>query len=225
MPTTIRVMLEQGKKKAVASAFDWPGWDRGGKSEEEALEVLAAYRPRYARVAKLAGLADEFEATGRLKVVERVKGTGMTDFYTLSFHSAAPEYKRMSEDECERKIGLLQASWTYFDDVASKVSAELRKGPRGGGRDRDRIIRHANGAEIVEFAPKVGVKTSDDVWQKPIRAKLWDHREKFAGAIRDYNARGASARTWTVQFVIRHSAYHMLDHAWEMEDRDLSGGI
>lgn len=48
MDDAIRVMVEQGKKKAVASAFDWPGWDRSGKSEEEALKVLAAYRPRYA---------------------------------------------------------------------------------------------------------------------------------------------------------------------------------
>lgn len=188
MPAPIRVMLEQGRKKTVASAFDWPGWERGGKSEDEALAVLAAYRPRYAKVARVAGLGDEFEATGKLKVVERVKGSGMTDFYTLSFHSAAPEYRPMSEAECERKLALLRASWKYFDRVASKVSAELRKGPRGGGRDRDRIIRHANGAEILEFAPKVGVKTSEDVWQEPTSKKLWAHRERFAAAIRDYNA-------------------------------------
>lgn len=223
MPAAVRVMIEQGKKKAVATAFDWPGWERGSKSEEEALAVLAAYRPRYAKVAKLAGLGKEFEATGKLNVVEHVKGTGMTDFYTLSFHSAAPEYKPMSEAECERKLALLEASWKYCDEVASKVSAELRKGPRGGGRDRDRIIRHVNGAEIVEFAPKVGVKTSEDVWQKPTSKKLWAHRQKFADAIRDYNARRAPLRNWTLQFLIRHSAYHMLDHAWEMQDRDLSG--
>lgn len=223
MPAAVRVMVEQGKKKAVASAFDWPGWDRGAKSEDEALAVLAAYRPRYAKVAKLAGLGKEFDATGKLKIVEHVKGTGMTDFYTLSFHSATREYRPMSEAECERKLALLRASWTYFDDVASKVSSELRKGPRGGGRDRDRIIRHANGAEIVEFAPKVGVKTSEDAWQKPTSKKLWSHREKFVAAIRDYNAHRTPIRAWTLQFLIRHSAYHMLDHAWEMEDRDLTG--
>ena len=107
-------------------------------------------------------------------------------------------------------------------DVASRVSAELRKGPRGGGRDRDRIVRHANGAEIVEFAKKVGVITAPDAWQNPNRDKLRAHRDAFCAAIREYNARGAPARTWTVQFVIRRCAYHMLDHAWEMEDRDLS---
>ncbi|TMD17860.1 MAG: hypothetical protein E6I98_13860 [Chloroflexi bacterium] len=222
MGTAIRVMVERGRKKpvAVASAFDWPGWDRSGKSEEEALQVLAEYRPRYAKIAELAGLADEFRAAGKLAVAERIQGVGMTDFYGLSYKSAGPEHAPMSDTACERKIALLRASWTYFDDVASHVSAELRKGPRGGGRDRDRIVRHANGAEIQEFAKKVGVLTPNDAWRRP--ADLRAHRDAFCAAIRDYNARGVPARTWTVQFVIRHSAYHMLDHAWEMEDRDLS---
>lgn len=214
-------MLEQGrKKKAVASAFDWSGWDRWAKTEEQALAVLAAYRPRYAPVAERAGLAEEFAAAGDLEVVERLAGTGMTDFYGVSARAAAPEYDVMSEAECERKLALLRASWAYFDDVAARVSPELRLGPRGGGRDRERIVRHANGAEIHEFAVKVGVTTPLEAREHPDQLRA--HREAFCEAIRDYNARGAPARTWTVQFVIRRCAYHMLDHAWEMEDRDLS---
>ncbi len=208
MPVPIRVMIEQGKKKAVASAFDWPGWDRGGKAEDEALTVLASYRPRYARVAMLTGLGKAFGAAGSLRVVEHVQGTGMTDFYTLSARPAKPEQKPMSEAECERKLALLRACWAYFDEVASRVSAELRKGPRGGGRDRDLIVRHANGAEIVEFAPKVGVISAVEAWQKADRRKLRAHRDAFCAAIREYNSRGAAARTWTVQFVIRRCAYH-----------------
>lgn len=222
MSVPIRVMLEQGKRKAVASAFDWPGWDRGARSEDDALAVLAAYRPRYGRVAALAGLADEFGATGEIEIVERVEGTGTTDFHGISARSAGPEQGPMSEDECERKIALLRACWAYFDDVASRVSAELRKGPRGGGRDRDRIVRHTNGAEIADFARRVGVTTAPDAWQNPDPDKLRAHRDAFSAAIRDYNARGASTRTWTIQFLVRRCAYHMLDHAWEMEDRDLS---
>lgn len=221
----VRVMIELGKKKrSVASAFDWPGWDRSGRSEAEALAALDTYRPRYAKVAELAGLADDFAAAGMLEVVERLEGTGMTDFYGVSSRSAGPEYEQMTDTECERKLALLRASWRYFDDVASRVSAELRKGPRGGGRDRDRIERHANGAEIEEFAKKVGVTTSAEVWQHPAehRDDLRAHRDTFVAAIRDYNRRGAAARTWTVQLVIRRCCYHMLDHAWEMEDRDLS---
>lgn len=223
MSDPIRVMVEQGKKKkAVASAFDWPGWDRSAKSEDQALAVLATYRQRYAQVAEVAGRADDFGATGGLEVVERLDGTGMTDFYGVSARSAGPEYEQLSEAACERKIALLRACWTYFDDVASRVSPDLRLGPRGGGRDRDRIVRHANGAEIDEFAKKVGVITPLDARDDP--DELRAHRDALCEAIREYNARGASARTWTVQFVIRRCAYHMLDHAWEMEDRDLSGG-
>lgn len=223
MSDPVRVMVEKGKKKkAVASAFDWPGWDRSAKSEDDAVAVLATYRQRYATVAQRAGLADEFGAAGELTVVERLDGTGMTDFYGVSARSAGPEYEQMSEAECERKIALLRACWAYFDDVASRVSQELRKGPRGGGRDRDRIVRHANGAEIDEFAKKVGVRTELDALQNPVELRA--HRDAFCEAIRDHNARGASARSWTVQFVIRRCAYHMLDHAWEMEDRDLSSG-
>ena len=216
-------MVERGKKKrVVASAFDWSGWDRFAKSEDEALRVLAAYRPRYAKVVALAGLNDEFGTTGELAVVERVEGNGMTDFYGVSGRTAAPEYEQMSEAECERKIALLRACWTYFDDVSSRVSAALRKGPRGGGRERDEIVRHANGAEIYEFATKVGVRTPLEARRDPVA--LGAHREAFVEGIRAFNAVGpAAGKWWTVQFLIRRCAYHMLDHAWEMEDRDLSG--
>ena len=155
MSDAIRVMIEAGKKKrVVACAFDWPGWDRSAKTEEDALRVLDAYRPRYAKIAALAGLAGEFGAAGELSVVERIEGNGMTDYYGVSGRSAAPEHEPMSKAACERKIALLRASWTYFDDVASRVSAELQKGPRGGGRDRETIIRHIIGTEILENGKK-----------------------------------------------------------------------
>jgi hypothetical protein len=224
MGDEIRVMIELGRKKpvAVAVAFDWPGWERSGKSEDDALRVLATYHRRYARIAELAGLADEFGRASDAVVVEHLEGIGMTDFYGLSMRAAGPEEEQMSDAACERKIALLRACWTYFDDVASRVSAELRKGPRGGGRERDRIVQHVNNVEMSDFSRKVGLDTPLDAQQDPDALRAY--REAFCAAIREYNARGASARNWTVQFVIRHSAYHVLDHAWEMEDRDLSGG-
>ncbi|MGH2512823.1 MAG: hypothetical protein ACRDGQ_09070 [Candidatus Limnocylindrales bacterium] len=224
MSNPVHVMVERGKKKrVVAVAFDWPGWDRSAKTEEAALQTLDAYRPRYARVAALAGLADEFAAAGELHVVERIEGNGMTDYYGVSGRAATPEQEPMSEAEVERKIALLRASWAYFDDVAAHVSAELREGPRGGGRDRDRIIRHVNGAEIEEFGQKVGVRSSPDAWQDPNALRA--HRDAICAGIREFNARGPAAGAWwTVQFFIRRCAWHRLDHAWEMEDRDLSNG-
>ena len=226
MDNTIRVLMEAGKKKrTVAAAFDWPGWDRSGKSEEDALRVLAAYRPRYAEVAALAGLADEFEATGEFVVVERLEGIGMTDYYGVSGRWTEPEKEQMSEAACERKIAVLQASWATFDAVAARVSPELRKGPRGGGRELNEIVRHVNGAEIYEFAPKVGVRVPLETREDP--EKLRDYREAFCAGLREFNACGAPAGSvgkWPVQFLIRRCAWHMLDHAWEMQDRDLSDG-
>ena len=108
------------------------------------LAVLADYCPRYAKAAELAGFGAEFEATGDFEVVERLEGIGMTDFYGLSGRAAAPEYDAMTDAQCERKIALLRASWSTFDELAARVSPELRKGPRGGGWERDRIIRHVS---------------------------------------------------------------------------------
>lgn len=221
MAGTVRVMLEQGKKKrVVACAFDWPGWDRSARIGHDVLAVLAAYRPRYARVAELAGYGAEFEATGELEIVERLDGIGMTDYYGLSGRAAGPEHDPMTDAECERKIALLQASWRTFDDFAARVSPELRKGPRGGGRERDEIVRHVNGAEIYEFAPKVGVKVPLET--RGDAEALAAYRNAFVDAIREHHARGEPARSWALQFLIRRCAWHMLDHAWELEDRDLT---
>ncbi len=223
MADTIHVMIERGPKgkKLVAAALDWPGWSRGARTEDAALEVLESYRGRYQPVAKLAGLELEFDSAGELDVVERIEGSGSTDFWGISFSSGTTEQESMSEPECERKIALLQASWIFFDEVSHRVSAELRKGPRGGGRDRDQIISHTYGTER-DFAKKIGVVTPQGVMLTP--DGLREHREVYVNAIREYNAEGKSARSWTLPFLIRHSAFHVLDHAWEMQDKTLGPG-
>ena len=221
MTELVRVMLESGKKKrVVASAFDWPGWDRSTKLGGDAVAVLESYRPRFAKVAELAGYGDEFRRLGDLDVVEQVDGIGMTDYYGVSGRAATAEAGPMTEADFERKLALLRASWTTFDDMADRVSTELVKGPRGGGREKDRIIAHVNGAEIDEFAPKVGVKVPMDTRDDP--KALLAYRSAFADAIREHHAQGKSARSWALQFLIRRCAWHMLDHAWELEDRDLT---
>jgi hypothetical protein len=144
----------------------------------------------------------------------------MTDYYGVSGRAAAPEYDPMTDAECERKVALLRACWRTFDDLAARVSAELRKGPRGGGWEKDRIIRHVNGVEIGDFAPKAGVRvpleTRDDA------AALRAYRDAFVEGIRQRHASGEPARSWALQFLIRRCAWHMLHHAWELEDRDLT---
>ncbi len=154
-------MIERGPKakRVVAFATDWPGWSRGAKTEDAAMGVLTSYRTRYRPVAERVGLGAAFDSAEDLGIVERFEGTGSTDFWGISFSPGPGEKESMSEAECERKLALLQASWEFFDEVSGRVSAELRKGPRGGGRDRDQIIGHTFGCEREQFAVKVGVKT------------------------------------------------------------------
>ena len=221
MTEPVRVMLERGKKKrVVASAFDWPGWDRSTKLGGDVLAVLDAYRDRFAKVAELAGYGEEFGRLGALDVVEEVEGIGMTDYYGVSGRPATAELDSMTEAEFDRKLALLRAAWATFDAAAARVSAELRKGPRGGGREKERIIRHVNGAEIDEFAKKVGIKVSLETRDDPDALRAY--RDEFAEAIREHHVRGEPARSWALQFLIRRCAWHMLDHAWELEDRDLT---
>jgi len=221
----VRTVLERGpkEKKFVAFAVDWPGWSRGGKTSGQTLDVLESYRERYRPVAASAGMAREFKAAGPLEIAEDRVGTGSTDFWGISFSPSSTEHGPMDEADLERRIALLQAAWAFFDDVAAHVSAELRAGPRGGGRDRNRIIRHVVRTESEDFAKQVGIRIPEESALTP--EGLRQHRERYLAAMRDYNAGKVDRkmRSWTLPFLIRHSAFHMLDHAWEMQDKDLSG--
>jgi hypothetical protein len=205
----------------VAFSLDWPGWSRGAKTPEEALDTLESYRTRYRPVADLAGMVHEFDAAGPLEVVEDKVGTGSTDFWAISFSPSATEQDPMDEVALERGITLLRASWAFFDSVAARVSAEMRKGPRGGGRDRDEIIRHVIRNESEDFARRVGLRIPEGGALEP--GSLGPYREDYVAAMRAYNAgKVQPMRSGSLAFIIRHSAFHTLDHAWEMEDKDLS---
>lgn len=219
----MRVTLEIGPKgkKVVAVAPDWPGLARGAKTEEAAVERLLAYVPRYAPVAKLAGLESALATVPVVEVVERYPGTGSTDFWGISFAFSSIDRQVLSDEALERQLRLLRASWAFFDEVRGRVSAELRRGPRGGGRDRDQIVRHIFANE-QDWAKGLGVITPDE-------AMLTDegmnaHRDAYGNAIRAFHAQGKMARKWPLPYLIRHTAFHTLDHAWEMEDKDLTAG-
>jgi hypothetical protein len=220
----IRVTLEIGPKgkKVVAVAPDWPGLERGATTGEAAIERLLSYVPRYATVTKLAGMEAAFATITVADVVERYPGTPSTDFWGISFAFSDIDQQAISGEALERELTLMRACWAFFDDVRSCVSAEMKQGPRGGGRDRDRIVRHTFAAEL-DWAKKLGVLT-------PLEAMLTDeglkaHRDAYCQAIRDYHSQGKLAgkvAKWPLRYLIRHTAYHTLDHAWEMEDKDLT---
>ena len=195
MSGATRVYVETGGKRTFAVAADWPGWARSGKNEQAALENLAAYAPRYAKVAELPKGATNFE------VVERLKGNATTDFGAPGIQAKA-DTKRLTPRETERMIALLEACWRYLDLVRAKVPQELRKGPRGGGRDRDKMYAHIVDAELG-YSGAIGLKMK----QHDRKALVEALRHPVAGA------------KWPAPFAIRRIAWHALDHAWEMEDR------
>jgi hypothetical protein len=217
----IRVTLEIGPKgkKVVAVAPDWPGLERGATTGEVAIERLLSYVPRYATVTKLAGMEAALADITGVDVIEQYPGTGSTDFWGISFAFSSIDHQAMSVQTLERELTLVRACWTFFDDVRSRVSAEMQRGPRGGGRDRNHIVRHTFAAEL-DWAKKLGVHT-------PMDAMLTDegltaHRDAYCNAIRALHSQSKMARTWPLRYLIRHTAYHTLDHAWEMEDKDLT---
>jgi hypothetical protein len=221
MTRKLRVILEVGpKRKVVAGALDWPGLDRWGTSEDDALAKLSSYLPRYTGVAVRAGLATAFEQEHGLEVVERVPGSSSTDWWGIAHVPAQIEHTVLPAQLLDRRLDLLRACWSCFDEIANRVSAELQKGARGGGRDRDEIIDHVYGSERHNWSPKVEVRTPPGAMLT--EEGLATHRRAFIDAIRAYNDAGRMARRWPIPFLVRRTAQHVMDHAWEMEDRDLT---
>jgi hypothetical protein len=218
MSGTLRVVLEVGKKRrVVAGATDWPGLDRWGTSEDDAVAKLLSYVPRYAGVAERAGLGDEFEMARDIDIVERVPGSSSTDFWGIAHVPSQIEGEVLSPDLLERRLDLLRASWAEFDAVAAHAPADLSPGPRSAGRTRDQIIRHVYVNEPEQMSRKVEVRTPREVVLTPDGLK--DHRAAYLHAIRGCNAEGRPARSWPIQFLVRRTAHHVMDHAWEIEDR------
>jgi hypothetical protein len=216
---TLDVAIEIGPKgkRTVAIAPQWPGLSRGDKTEEAAVARLLSYVPRYAPVADLAGLTSEYPSAAAASITEHYPGTGSTDFWGISFAYSTHDKKPMSIAELDRELSLLRASWTFFDQVRSSVSAEMRKGPRGGGKDRDRIVRHVLFCERDWSLDPQG-DYEDLLTDEGLRA----HRDAYCDGIRTYHAEGKTAKKWPLRYMIRHTAFHTLDHAWEMEDKDLT---
>jgi hypothetical protein len=203
-----QVYLELGGKRVFACAYEWPGWCRSGRDEDAALEALRAYVARYAIVAKAADLKAPDD---RLEVVERLKGSASTDF-GVPGAIAKRDADRLTPAAQRRLLKLVQAAWTVFDDVVAGAPQSLRKGPRGGGRDRDKMVDHVYGAEsgyARQLRRKLDPPAIGDT-----SALL-----AFRAEILDALEHPAADSKWPVRYAARRIAWHALDHAWEMEDR------
>jgi hypothetical protein len=219
----VEVYVEATGKRAFAGAVDWPGWCRSGKDEEAALESLFEYGPRYAGVLK--GSAVRFTAPSRpstLSVVERMKGDATTDFGAPSIApkaDAAPIDRRW----LTRNEKILRACWTSFDRALAGVTGDLRKGPRGGGREVDAIVGHVVGAEggylrMIEGTPPSFEEDDASAALEPVRAAVLEGLERaVVDGIPEKGPRGGAR--WSARYFVRRDAWHVLDHAWEIEDR------
>ncbi len=224
---SIAAYLEIGKKRMLAGARDWPGWCRGGRDEEAALHALIEYGPRYERVLHATGLRFRAPAdASELAVVERLVGNATTDFGAPDVapsSDAAP----VDDDELRHLQGLLKACWTAFDAAAQAAyGKDLRKGPRGGGRDLIGVAQHVEGAEASYLSrldgrlPKQREQDYKDDPGRPLQRRQAILDALGAAACGEFPLRGPRGGIhWTPRFFVRRAAWHILDHAWEIEDR------
>ena len=214
MTERLTVALEGTGKKVFASALEWPGWSRAGKTPEAAIEHLLAYAPRYAQVVRAAGMT--LGTTFDVDVVEQLEGGSGTDFGVPSRPTSA-DARPTSAAEAARLASIIEAAWSTFDTIAANAPEELRKGPRGGGRDRTKMVGHVNEADwyyaremgIRERQPATGDRTAVDALRATMLAIL---RQPSDG-------HPLADRRWPVRYAARRIAWHALDHAWEIEDR------
>lgn len=210
----IAVALEVTRKKVFASALEWPGWSRSGKTPDAAIETMLAYAPRYAPVVRAAGLT--LGTTFEVEVVEQLEGGTGTEFGVPSLPTAA-DIRPADAAEAARLATIVEASWAEFDRVAAGAPAALRKGPRGGGRDRDKMIGHVNESDWY-YGREIGLRD-----RKPAggdRPAVEALRAAMLAILRQpSDGRALGDRKWPARYAARRIAWHALDHAWEMEDR------
>lgn len=221
----IDVYLEVGQKRVFAGALDWPGWCRSGKDEDSALQALFEYRPRYARLLSRARLG--FKAPKRLSdlvVVERLKGNATTDFGAPGIAPSVDEGP-VNDKELKRFKKLLKACWRAFDQAVEAADGKtLSTGPRGGGRQLDGILQHLLDSD-TGYLNTLGWKfqrdTKDDSSNQLelLREAILDGLAASAqGEIPATGPRGG--KRWRPRYFVRRLAWHVVDHVWEIEDRN-----
>jgi hypothetical protein len=225
---TIEVYLEIGAKRAFAGALDWPGWCRGGRDTQSALQALCDAGPRYAGVLKGARLGFAAPAdVSAFVVVERLAGDATTDFGAPGAIPSA-DARPIDAAELRRLQALLKACWRAFDAAAEAAAGkELRKGPRGGGRDLDGIVQHvlgADGSYLARLARKLPPDATGDTTAALAHTRQALLDALAAGARGELPAHGPrGGALWPPRYFVRRVAWHVLDHAWEIEDRSAGG--
>ncbi|MDQ3879751.1 MAG: hypothetical protein M3295_01510 [Chloroflexota bacterium] len=214
------IEVGRDRKRTFAGAVDWPGWCRSGRDADAAVTALFEYGPRYAAALSGSVKFDPPSDRDDLDVVEEVTGTATTDF---GAPDASPrvDAEPLSGADLARQRKILRACWGTFDEVMKRTaSVELRKGPRGGGRDHAKIAEHVLGAE-ESYTVRLGMRRppTDDRARDPMQRMPALREAILASLGSGPDPDAANRKLWTPRFFVRRAAWHVLDHAWEVEDR------
>lgn len=218
------VFMDIGPKKSIAAAVDWPGWCRGASDQASALQRLWDYGNRYAAVVLLAGLEFSLPAsTSEFNIVEPLNGNGSTD-YGVPGLIRESDHLAPTGAEAERWNAILLAGWQALDSAAENArGAELTRGPRGGGRDLERLLMHVYEAEFSYLnalgisAKPVEISSTTAVCKQNRSAILTGMAAAMRGEAATIGPRGGVR--WPVRYFVRRLAWHLFDHLWELEDR------
>lgn len=220
----IDVGIEAGKRRVFSIALAWPGWARSGKDEASAIQALLNYGPRYSAVIQSTEFAfDPPDKEDRYRVVERQDGNSTTEFGApaMPFRIDA---NTLEEDDLHRFKSILTASWEAFDRaLLASRGMELRKGPRGGGRDQQEILSHVIMADESYLSklgwkfPKAEAGDPADALYRAREAIMEGFEASVRGEISEKGPRGGLR--WTPLYFVRRVIWHILDHTWEIEDR------
>ncbi len=220
---SVKVFVETGRRRAFAGASDWPGWCRSGRNEPEALQALLACGSRYAGVVQALGL-DLLPPvdTGQLLVLERLAGSTTTDFGAPDAALGGDEMP-LGPEELRRLVWVLTSCFRAFEAALQAAEGrELRKGPRGGGRALPALLEHViegNRAYLQKLAWK-----PQPAGSSPLQRMRMSEADSMDALTATAESRQPATgprggKLWTPRFFVRRAAWHLLDHAWEIEDR------
>lgn len=220
----MEIYLEIGAKRVFAGAVAWPGWARSGRDEDAAVAALLASSPRYASA--LRGTRLGFRAPssiGAFAIVERLPGNATTDFGSLDAELPS-DAEPVDSAALRRFETVLRACWRAFDRAAvAAEGATLTTGPRGGGRNLAKIVEHVLDSDesymrmLGRRVPSTGHERTDMV-----RAAVLESLQLAVHEGVPPSPRGG--KRWTPRTFVRRSAWNVLDHAWELEDRTPGDG-
>lgn len=202
---------------------EWPGWCRAGRDELRALDALVAYGPRYRPIASLAGLDLVLpDSADGLRIIERVRSSATTDFGAPA-RLAVDDTRPLTAPEIDRLARLLVAYWSFFDAVLCEIPEPARSVQPEVGRSPAQMRQHLLDADVMHlsaFGPAYREPPAEAIDRlEPVT------RSRLLAAFRSVSPGQAPAPVrrygfeWTPRFAVRRSAWHALDHAWQLQDQ------